>query len=136
MPLASTRLAINLHSYLPLGRTRDFVFGSIAGSSPWPLIRQTVERLGLDIKNFPTDTSADATALTRAGLAAFTLRPGLDYSSEPGLKSTQVIEHNAARHHQPGDEYQEDWDLSGLEQVTRLGLEIGLAVANAPGSSQ
>jgi hypothetical protein len=95
------------------------------------VIRQTVERLGLDIKNFPTDTSADASALATAGVPAFTLRQGLDYSSESGLKNTQLIEHKATRDHQPGDEYQEDWDISGLEQVTRVGLEIGLAAANA-----
>ena len=69
-------------------------------------------------------------------MPAFTLRPGLDYSSEPGLKSTQVIEHKATRDHQPSDEYQEDWDISGLEQVTRVGLEIGLAAANAAARAQ
>ena len=42
----------------------------------------------------------------------------------------QFEEYNSKHYHQPSDEYHEDWDFSGMEQMARFGFEIGLEVAN------
>jgi hypothetical protein len=37
----------------------------------------------------------------------------------------------AERYHKPGDEYSEDWDVSGSIEDLRLLFEVGARVANA-----
>ncbi len=50
----------------------------------------------------------------------------------PERRAALLAEYGASRYHQPTDEYRDDWDFAGLEDVVRLGLEIGLAAANNP----
>ena len=38
-----------------------------------------------------------------------------------------------ARYHQASDEYDPNWDLSGMVQQAQFTLNLGYAVANAPG---
>ena len=137
VPIAATKLGMNLHSYLPLGRTRDFVVDGAERSPLWPLIRHTFERFGVDARiTGLAPVGTDAAALARAGVAAFTLKPGADYSAEPARKALFVEDYMTAKSHQPGDEFNEDWDLSGMEQTVSLAVEIALAVADTPATAK
>ncbi len=40
------------------------------------------------------------------------------------------MQFNAKNYHQPSDEYKEDWDFSGMEEMARFGMVIALDVAN------
>ena len=40
--------------------------------------------------------------------------------------------YSAKHYHQPSDEFQEDWDWSGVEDVARVGLTLGINAANTP----
>ena len=40
-------------------------------------------------------------------------------------------EYTADRYHKPGDEYSEDWDVSGSVEDLRLLFEVGARLSNA-----
>jgi hypothetical protein len=42
-----------------------------------------------------------------------------------------VYEYNAKNYHQPSDEYKDNWDFAGMEQMGRFGWTIGLTIANS-----
>jgi hypothetical protein len=40
------------------------------------------------------------------------------------------LKFNAKNYHQPSDEYSDSWDFSGMEEMARFGMTIGIEVAN------
>jgi hypothetical protein len=40
-------------------------------------------------------------------------------------------EYTKERYHQPADEYDDTWDLTGLEQLSEVFFELGLGIANS-----
>ena len=58
---------------------------------------------------------------------------GDDYIGKDENAGAQLAyEYNAKNYHQPSDEYNENWDMGGPEQMARFGFTIGLYVANNP----
>jgi len=39
-------------------------------------------------------------------------------------------EYNEKHYHQPSDEYKDEWDFSGLEEMAKFGFTLGVDVAN------
>jgi Zn-dependent M28 family amino/carboxypeptidase len=137
MPLATTRLAMNFDSFLPLGRTRDYILTGADKSPYWPLIQHTVERFGLAVKPDPHPEQgayfrSDHYSIAKGGVAAFSVNQGDDYVADGANLRKLADKYSEERYHLPGDEYREDWDVAGWEQTAQLGFEIGLGVANAP----
>jgi Zn-dependent M28 family amino/carboxypeptidase len=74
---------------------------------------------------------SDHFSMAQAGIPAFSISGGTHYFGKPAdFAEKQFEEYNSKHYHQPSDEYQEDWDFSGMEQMARFGFEIGLEVAN------
>ena len=48
-----------------------------------------------------------------------------------GVGKALLDDYDAKRYHKPGDEYSEDWDVSGSIEDLRLLFEVGARVANA-----
>jgi Zn-dependent M28 family amino/carboxypeptidase len=129
-PIAKTALAINFDSISPLGRTRDVIAPGAERTALWPLVQNAARRLELAIKPDPRPElggyfRSDHFPLARAGVPAFSIRNGSDYFvPPPGLAAL------TRNYHRPSDEYREDWDFSGIQQVARFGLLIGIDAAN------
>ena len=59
------------------------------------------------------------------------MHQGNQFLGKPeGFGDKAFEEFNAKHYHQPSDEYHDDWDFSGLEQMARFGFTIGHEVAN------
>jgi hypothetical protein len=57
---------------------------------------------------------------------------GSEFLGKPADYGEKLFdEFNTKHYHQPSDEFHEDWDFSGLEQIARFGALIGLNAANA-----
>jgi hypothetical protein len=57
---------------------------------------------------------------------------GIDFVGRPpGWGREQIDAWIAQHYHQPSDDYDPSWDLSGMVDDARLALEVGLEVANA-----
>src|SRR5262249_40127671 len=74
---------------------------------------------------------SDHFSFARAGVPAFSIREGNDFAGKPaGFGEDAFRDYNEKRYHQPADEYKDDWDFAGLEEVAKFGFTLGAAAAN------
>ena len=70
-------------------------------------------------------------ALAHAGVPAFSISLGTDYEGKPPGYGEKVFEeYNDKHYHQPSDEYHDDWDFGGMEEVAQFAMQIATTVAN------
>jgi len=135
-PVGKTAVDLNYDALFPYGRTRDVVVAGAERTTLWPLVQQAAERLDLIIKPDPRPEQgsyyrSDHFSLARVGVPAFSIEGGTEFVGKPADYGTALFEEYNSRHyHQPSDEYREDWDFSGLEQMARFGMLIGVDAAN------
>lgn len=75
---------------------------------------------------------SDQLNFARAGVPALFPRPGLEFVGRPPGWGREQAEAWVERHyHQPSDDFDPSWDLSGMVDDARLLFRTGLSVANA-----
>ena len=68
------------------------------------------------------------------GIPSFSIKQGEDFAGKPAGYGAQVFQdYNEKRYHQPADEYRDEWNFSGLEEVAKFGLTLGTGAANMKG---
>ncbi len=138
VPAGQTAANINYDALPPFGKVRDVEVTGAERTTLWPLIQQDATRLGLEIKPDAQPGQghyyrSDHFSLARVGVPAFSISPGIDYLAKPAGFGAQVFEdYNSHRYHQPSDEYNDNWDFAGMEQMADFGLILGLDFANTP----
>lgn len=138
VPPGQTAVDINFDALYPFGETRDISVTGAERTTSWPLIQRDAKRLNLEITPDPEPGQghyyrSDHFSLARVGIPAFSISPGTSYIGKPaGFGNTVFEEYNSKHYHQPSDEYHEDWDVSGMEQMANFGLTLGLDFASAP----
>jgi Zn-dependent M28 family amino/carboxypeptidase len=136
VPPGKTALALNYDAFFPVGRTKDVVPLGAERTTAWPVVKHAAKQLGLEIKPDPRPEQGsyfrtDHFPLAQIGIPAFSIRQGTDFIGKPPGFADQYFKEFVTEHyHQPSDEYHEDWDFSGLEDLGRLGLLIGIETAN------
>jgi Zn-dependent M28 family amino/carboxypeptidase len=129
VPAGKIALALNFDSFSPYGRTRDAVLNGAERTTFWPAVQRIAKRFSLTLKPDPAPEQgsyyrSDHFSFAKAGIPAFSVQGGSDFvkGSPPSLESI---------YHQPSDEYRDDWDFSGMEQMASFGLALGIEAANA-----
>jgi len=136
VPPGTTALALNFDALYPFGRTRDVVLGGAERTSVFPLVEAVARRMSLEIKPDPHPEQgsyyrSDHFPFAKAGIPAFSIKAGVQFPGKPAGYGEQFFrEFNARHYHQPSDEYHDDWDFSGIEQMAKFGLVLGLEAAN------
>lgn len=136
IPPGKTALALNFDAFHPFGRTRDVVVGGAERTTAFPLVEAVARRMGLEIKPDPHPEQgsfyrSDHFPFAKAGIPAFTVKAGTQFVGKPADYGEEFFrQFNSKHYHQPSDEYREDWDFSGLEQMARFGFLLGLEAAN------
>jgi Zn-dependent M28 family amino/carboxypeptidase len=136
VPPGKTAVGINLDGFFPFGRTKDVVVLGAERTNFWPTIQDLAQRSNLVTKpdQRPEQGSyyrSDHFSFARAGIPAFSIEMGQDFVGKPaGFGEKAFEEFNAKHYHQPSDEYRDDWDLSGMEQMARFGFLVGQTAAN------
>lgn len=75
---------------------------------------------------------SDQFSFAKIGVPAVYLEPGTDFVDKPpGWGKEQVDVYTDNHYHQPSDEYDPSWDLTGMIQDALIGYWTGLAIANA-----
>jgi Zn-dependent M28 family amino/carboxypeptidase len=75
---------------------------------------------------------SDQFSFARIGVPALMVHAGTDYIDRPpGWGRTQVEAWVAQHYHQPSDDFDPSWDLSGMVDDARLAFAVGAAVADA-----
>jgi Zn-dependent M28 family amino/carboxypeptidase len=133
-----TAADLNFDGFYPFGKTRDVSVTGAERTTLWPLVERDARRMNLTIT---PDADAeqggyyrsDHFPLARAGIPAFSIWQGTDYIGKAAdFGKTASAEYDAKHYHQPSDEYREDWDFAGMEQIANLGLVLGVDFANTP----
>ncbi len=74
---------------------------------------------------------SDQFSLAKVGVPGVYLHSGINVVDKPdGWGKAQLEEWVEKTYHQPGDEFQESWDLAGALDDARLLMEVGLQVAD------
>ncbi|MGZ4965988.1 MAG: M28 family peptidase [Chthoniobacterales bacterium] len=135
-PLAQTLADINIDGTSVWGKTHDIEDISDGNSDLDDLLGQEIERQGrvLVPNSKPERGSfyrADNFEFSKVGVPSLYTSRGRDFPGKPGFGEEKMEEFVAKHYHQPSDEVQPDWDLSGAVQDVQAMFEVGYVVANA-----
>lgn len=136
VPTGKTAAAFNFDAYFPFGRVADVVIGGAERTTLWPLAEEAARRMGLKIEPDPRPEQgsyyrSDHFSFAKAGIPAFSIEMGDKFVGKPDGYGKKIFdEYNAKHYHQPSDEYNPDWDFSGLVQMARFGFLLGMNTAN------
>ncbi len=136
-PLSKTVANVNVDGANFWGRTQDVVVIGAEGSSLLETVAAAADAEGLRLKGDQAPEQgylyrSDQFSFMKAGIPAAYIEHGLDYVGRmPGWGDNMREEYNAARYHQPSDEYDPQFDYSGAVQQARVVFRVGLSVANA-----
>jgi Zn-dependent M28 family amino/carboxypeptidase len=135
VPLANTVAAINLDGLNILGRMRDVTVVGLGLSELDDYLAEAVDAQGRLIRPDPEPEKgfyyrSDHFNFARYGVPALYTDAGIDHV-EHGEQWTRERrdEYTAQHYHQPSDEYDPDWDLSGAIEDLQLVFRVGYALA-------
>ncbi len=137
-PLQKTVAVINIDSANPWGRTRDIAVVGWGNSTLDELVQQVATQQGRVVKPDPEPEKgffyrADHFEFAKQGVPALYTHTGTDYIGKPPDFGKRKREEFTAKHyHQPSDEIQPDWDLSGAVEDARLLFQVVYELANRP----
>ncbi len=136
VPAGKTAVALNYDGLSPLGRTSDIVVSGAERTTLWPLVQQVAERFHYTIKPDPHPEQghyyrSDHFSLAHVGIPSFSVGEGTEFDGKPAdFAENYFREFNAKHYHQPSDEYNDNWDFAGLEELARFGFVLAAETAN------
>jgi Zn-dependent M28 family amino/carboxypeptidase len=136
-PLSKTAAVLNTDSMGVWGPARNF---SISGTARLGLLDTLVAEAAQQNRTFTPDPRPEAGGFFRsdhfpfakAGVPAVSFKSGNDLVTG-GITRGDAIssEYTAKRYHQPDDEWQPDWDFTGMVQDAQLLHAVGWRLANS-----
>jgi Zn-dependent M28 family amino/carboxypeptidase len=136
-PLATTVANINMDSMNVRGRTRDV---TSSGSAPLTLqddLVSVAQTHGLSYSPDPIPEAghfyrSDHFSFAKRGVPAMSIGAGADLEKggvEAGRAAAEAYVKD--KYHQPADEYDPNWDLSGMVQETEVLYDLGRTLATS-----
>ncbi len=138
LPVGSIAADINVDSLNVLGMTRDLVLLGAERSSLGPMAKTILDRqhrsLGIDTApGAGYFFRSDHFPFAKVGVPAVSIsEPNEFIGKDPGFARKQHDDYRARKYHQPIDEYDASWDLSGAIADLKALAQLGWAVAAAP----
>ncbi len=139
LPLGKTALDLNFDAFPPFGRTKDVEVTGAERTTVWATVQQVARRMNIAIKPDAHPEQghfyrSDHFSLAHAGVPSFSISLGTDYDGKPPGYGEKIFqEYNEKHYHQPSDEYHDDWDFGGMEEVAQFAIQIATTVANQDG---
>jgi len=137
VPLAQTVAGVNLDAIQPIGETKDMKVIGFGASQLEDRLKDVLDPRDMYI--VPDDKPeagyyyrSDHISLAKKGVPMLYSKPGNDHIIN-GLTYGEDFAngYTKERYHKPGDEYDNSWDLSGIEQSTEILFELGYGIANS-----
>ena len=135
-PAAKTAANLNLDSLNFVGAAHDIGTGGSERTELGAMAAATAKAMGLKVAKAEPDLAggyfrSDHFSFAKAGIPAFSIEGGSDYVKDAvaGKAKAKAYEE---RYHQVTDEYDANWDLSGMLQQAQFTLNLGRMVGNAP----
>ncbi len=142
-PLAKTSADLNLDSMNFIGPTRDMGVAGAERSSLYDSSAKVAKRMGLQLSPPVPDPAgsyfrADHFIFAKAGVPAFRIGTSVfsgdgafTFSHDQSASLSKMLAFKE-HYHQVSDQYDPDWDLSGMVQQAQFTLNLGYEVANDP----
>jgi Zn-dependent M28 family amino/carboxypeptidase len=135
--LGKTVANLNVDAWLPDGRQKDF---TIRGTAKLDLIGDVIAAGKAQGRYYVPDPHpetggfyrSDHFSFAKVGVPAISFSPGNDLVNGGTARGEALAkEYNAKHYHQPSDEWQANWDWSGVAQNAELLHQVGLKLANS-----
>jgi Zn-dependent M28 family amino/carboxypeptidase len=135
-PLNKTAAALNLDSLNFVGAARDIGVQGSERSSLGAMAAAAAKSMKLTVAEARPDLAggyfrSDHFSFAKAGVPAFSVGGGHDWVKDKDANDAKRKAYGA-RYHQANDEYDPNWDLSGMVQQAQYTLNLGRMVADAP----
>ncbi len=137
VPLDNTVAELNVDGANLWGETDDVMALGAERSTLGDILRNRADEMGLQVRPDPQPEKggffrSDHFPFAVAGVPVLYLRHGLDYRNHPaGWGDAMMEEWSRENYHQPSDEYDPDFDLSGAVQQARLLFGVGYDIAES-----
>jgi Zn-dependent M28 family amino/carboxypeptidase len=121
------------------GRTRDVAALGYGKSTLDEIVREAAAQQGRTYSDDPFPERglfyrSDQFSFARSGVPALLVRSGTDFIGRPKDWGRMQVDAWLEKHyHQPSDDFDPGWDLSGMVDDARLAFAVGLALANGDG---
>ncbi len=129
---------INIDGINIFGRTKDIIMVGLGKSSIDNTLKSVAAWQGREVKpdQFPEQGSfyrSDQFNFAKIGVPCMYLDAGVEYIGKPAdFGKKKVDEYISKNYHQPSDEIEADWELSGAVEDLQLMFLVGLTLANDP----
>jgi Zn-dependent M28 family amino/carboxypeptidase len=136
-PLNKTVAALNMDAMNFYGPTRDVLVVGYGNSELDDFAEQAAADDGRYLRPDQEPEKgfyyrSDHFPFARQGVPSLYIDPGIDHVERgEAYGREQLDRYTAERYHQPSDEYDESWDLSGMAQDLQLLFRIGYRLANS-----
>ncbi len=137
VPLNSIVAGFNIDGMLPLGRTKDMVVVGYGTSELDGRLKDVLDTKNMYITPDPKPEAgyyyrSDHISLAKKGVPMIYADAGIDHEVQgKSYGESFADEYTKERYHAPSDEYDDSWDLSGIEQVDEIFYELGYKLANS-----
>jgi Zn-dependent M28 family amino/carboxypeptidase len=138
LPVGQIAADINVDSLNVLGMTRDLVLLGAERSTLGPMAKAIVTRqhrtLGIDMSpGAGYFFRSDHFPFAKEGVPAVSISEPSEFAGkDPAFAKKQHQDYRNRKYHQPIDEYDPSWDLSGAIEDLRALAQLGWAIAMAP----
>jgi Zn-dependent M28 family amino/carboxypeptidase len=137
IPMNQIVAGLNMDGMLPVGPTNDMVVVGYGASELEDLLKEHLDETGRVIVPDPNPQAgyfyrSDHVSFAKKGVPMLYADGGID-KVDGGVASGKAIAdtYTAQRYHKPMDEYDDSWDLSGMEQDIEALYSVGLKIAQS-----
>lgn len=137
IPMNQIVAGLNMDGMLPVGPTKDMVVVGYGASELEDLLKEHLDETGRVIVPDPNPQAgyfyrSDHVSFAKKGVPMLYADGGID-KVEGGVAAGKAVAdtYTAQRYHKPMDEYDESWDLSGMEQDIKALYSVGLKIAQS-----
>jgi Zn-dependent M28 family amino/carboxypeptidase len=136
-PANKTAADLNLDSLNWIGATSDIGTQGSERTGLAAMAAATAKSMGLKVAKPKPDLSggyfrSDHFSFAKSGIPSFSVEGGREYVKDAEASNAKAKMYNETRYHQVTDEYDPNWDLSGMVQQAQFTLNLGRRIANGP----
>lgn len=135
VPLKQIVGGINVDGLHPTPLTKDVTVIGYGASELEDILKTAADKRSMYLRPDASPESgffyrSDHISLAKKGVPMLYVNSGVDYE-EGGMEAglADLEDYNRYRYHKPADEYDEDWDLSGMTQMLDIFYDVGAAMA-------
>lgn len=137
VPLAQTVGGVNIDALYPVGITSDLTVVGYGSSELEDRLMDVLEPRDMRIEPDKNPSAgyfyrSDHISLAKQGVPMLYANTGVDHVTKGSAYGEAFgKEYTEVRYHKPADEYDNSWDLSGIEQATEILFELGYELADS-----